>query len=539
MKPFRRLLPALLITLGAIATFDAIAVFKNTLHYPYVEISVPGGMDIKFLFNGRRDKTSCESLAANVANSILAVCPTCQTKEKKCLDSLEPQHRKMLSAEPLDVPSARLPDGVATYHAPTPDIALTACQETERQASLRMGTGRVACYPPNAARPLPAPQKTPLDKSDYFRGLLFLVLSGLVCGFACYLIIRYEHLHAHLTHDDVGTGPQKFHAVPVPRIGGVAILTGLLLAGVTLPSAQQPFLTNEFGYLILAGMPAFAGGIAEDATKKVNVLTRLFATMLAAAAGAWLLGGVLTRLDVPGIDALLLWTPLAIAFTVFAVSGVTNAINIIDGYNGLAGGYAVLVLAALAWVAAQVGDAFLMTAALAMIGALLGFLVWNYPRGRIFLGDGGAYLVGFWLAELSVLLVVRHPGVSPWFPLLLLVYPVFETLFSIYRRKVLRGRSPGRPDGLHLHHLIYMRLVRAFVGSRNPNLIIRRNGMVAPYVWAMAACWVLPALFFWSETNWLIAFTLVFCAWYSWLYRRIIGWRTPSWLIRMANKKTA
>jgi UDP-N-acetylmuramyl pentapeptide phosphotransferase/UDP-N-acetylglucosamine-1-phosphate transferase len=65
-------------------------------------------------------------------------------------------------------------------------------------------------------------------------------------------------------------------------------------------------------------------------------------------------------------------------------------------------------------------------------------LIWNYPRGKIFLGDGGAYLLGFWLAELSVLLVVRHPEVSPWFPMLLLVYPIFETLFSMYRSKVLQ-----------------------------------------------------------------------------------------------------
>ncbi len=135
--------------------------------------------------------------------------------------------------------------------------------------------------------------------------------------------------------------------------------------------------------------------MAEDITKKVGVLTRLLLTLLAAALGAWLLGAVLDRVDVPGLDTLLRWSPLAIAFTVFVVSGVANAINIIDGYNGLAGGYAVLVLAALAWVAAQVGDPFLMTAALAMIGALLGFLVWNYPRGKIFLGDGGAYLLGF------------------------------------------------------------------------------------------------------------------------------------------------
>jgi UDP-N-acetylmuramyl pentapeptide phosphotransferase/UDP-N-acetylglucosamine-1-phosphate transferase len=259
--------------------------------------------------------------------------------------------------------------------------------------------------------------------------------------------------------------------------------------------------------------------------------------MLAATCGIWLLGGTLQRLDIPGVDTLLLWMPLAIAFTIFAVSGVANAVNILDGYNGLAGGYAVVVLAALAYVSAQVGDSFLLVSTLAMMGALLGFLVWNYPKGRIFLGDGGAYLVGFWLAEISVLLVVRHPEVSPWFPLLLLGYPVFETLYSIYRRKLVRGDSPGHPDRLHLHQLIYMRLVKVFVGTSDPDLITRRNSMVAPYIWTMGVTFIVPALFIWDKTGWLVALSLVLGVCYVWLYRRMVTWRAPVWLIRHEHDK--
>src|SRR5262249_25052477 len=155
---------------------------------------------------------------------------------------------------------------------------------------------------------------------------------------------------------------------------------------------------------------------------------------------------------------LLKWAPFGIAFTMFAVGGVANSINIIDGYNGLAGGHAVIVLAAMAGVSALGADTFLVASPLAIIGALLGVFAWNYPRGKMFLGDGGAYLLGFWLGELSVLLVVRHPEISPWFPMLLLVYPIFETLYSMYRRKVVGGLSPGQPDRMHLHQVIYGRL---------------------------------------------------------------------------------
>lgn len=166
--------------------------------------------------------------------------------------------------------------------------------------------------------------------------------------------------------------------------------------------------------LALAAIPAFAGGFAEDVMKRFGILARLMLTAAAGVIAALLVGATLDRVDVPGIDMLLQWPIFAIAFTAFAVGGVANATNIIDGYNGLAGGYAVILLAALAWVASQVGDPVVLTASLAMLGALLGFLAWNYPAGKIFMGDGGAYLLGFWLGELSVLLVVRNPDVSRW-----------------------------------------------------------------------------------------------------------------------------
>ena len=149
----------------------------------------------------------------------------------------------------------------------------------------------------------------------------------------------------------------------------------------------------------------------------------------------------------------------------FAVAGIANAINIIDGFNGLASMCVVLMLGALAYVAFQVGDPTVATLALAGIGAVLGFFLWNFPGGLIFLGDGGAYFLGFFVAELSILLLVRNPTVSPLFPLLACIYPIFETVFSIYRRRFLRATPPSMPDGIHLHSLIYRRLLRWAVGD--------------------------------------------------------------------------
>jgi len=119
-----------------------------------------------------------------------------------------------------------------------------------------------------------------------------------------------------------------------------------------------------------------------------------------------------------------------------------------------------------------------------------------------------------------VLLVVRHPEVSPWFPMLLLVYPIFETVFSIFRRKVMHGVSPGQPDRMHLHQVIYMRLKRARADVPDIVESTRLNNRVAPFGWIMTLCCAVPAVVYWRETRWLMAASLLFCAAYVSLY----GW---------------
>src|ERR1700694_4466162 len=146
----------------------------------------------------------------------------------------------------------------------------------------------------------------------------------------------------------------------------------------------------------------------------------------------------------------------------------------------------------------MVGAQPIMWGCLVLGGAILGFLMLNFPRGLIFLGDGGAYMIGFLIAEFAVLLVERNSEVSPWFALALLAYPVMETLFSIYRKRVLRGQSPGDPDGLHLHMLIYKRLVRRFSASGSAR-DVRANAYTSPFLWALTLATAIPAVLFWGS----------------------------------------
>jgi len=504
-------------------------------HHGYAVFQASESLKVVFLQRGQPTKRQCEAVLDPVVKTMLAQCGSCRLLEWWCLDQLDPRHRKLLSGLPVDVPVMRVPGGAVAFLSNAPGDALEMCREAARLTSRSVPAECVKAGPDGIALSLAKINGTAdaLQMPKFSVLLAIVLLAAAISLLVSYLIIRSEPLHGRFSDDLAATGPQKFHTAPTPRIGGVAIAAAL--AGSVLALQALDWLNPASAYgltlLALSAVPAFAGGFGEDITRKVGVMARLMLTVAAGVFASLLVGATLDRLDMPGLDTLLLWPVFAIAFTAIAVSGVANSINIIDGYNGLAGGYSVIVLTALAWVASQVGDPVVLVASLVMLGALLGFLVFNYPSGRIFMGDGGAYLLGFWLGELSVLLVVRNPDVSPWFPLVLLAFPIVETLYSIYRKVFMRGHSAGRPDGLHLHMLIYKRLARVAVGSKAPRERMHRNNLVVLYICAGASLFILPALLLWKSTSWLVILAVAFWIAYLWLYLRLVRWRAPAWLI--------
>ncbi|SAK59397.1 glycosyl transferase family protein [Caballeronia fortuita] len=341
------------------------------------------------------------------------------------------------------------------------------------------------------------------------------------------LIVRFAGRYGALSLDHDLNGVQKNHSHPVPRIGGIALMVA---ACVTFPIAAifggNP--RDESFLLLLCALPAFGSGVIEDLTKRVSVRARLLSAMFAALLGAFILHGVIGRVDLPLVDPILSVAPIAIGLTVLAVAGLTNAVNIIDGFNGLAAVVAILIFGSIGYVAHEVGDLLVMSTALTMIGAIGGFAIWNYPAASIFLGDGGAYFIGFTIAELLVLLVARHPNVCAWYAMVVAIYPLFETLFSIYRRRIVRGRPVGAPDGIHLHTLIFKRIVRK--GS-DPRQRQRRNARTSPYLWVLSMIGIVPASLFWHNPVVLAVTAVVFAVAYVWLYTAIVRFKTPRWLV--------
>ena len=310
-------------------------------------------------------------------------------------------------------------------------------------------------------------------------------MALLVSLAACTINIATERWHGCYSFDMNIVGIQKVHKKMVSRTGGIALLCGVLAVPVFGNFEYYSIGLQEENRivifkLLLSAMPAFLAGIIEDLTKKVSVRTRFCSILASAVLAAWLLGAYLSRIDIWGLDSALKLLPFSLVITVFAVVGVTNSINIVDGFHGVAGATVVIVLAGAGFLSWQVGDTLVTQLALAGMGATIGFLMLNYPTGRLFMGDGGAYFLGFWSAEVAVLTVVRNPQINAWQILAIYAYPVIEVVFSMYRRKVLRKTFVGAPDRLHLHYLFYRRVACHRISSKKYPWI--RNAGVACFV---------------------------------------------------------
>jgi hypothetical protein len=144
------LIPALLTGVAVIAVVP----LRDASRYPYIIIEASDGLRATFLHRGRPKAGQCEADVAKFVAAIQAKCVACKIVEKNCLDKLEPSQSQMLAAAPLDVPSARLPDGIVTFKSQNPNVALAVCRESERQAAMGPREGFVECYSPGQVRKL-------------------------------------------------------------------------------------------------------------------------------------------------------------------------------------------------------------------------------------------------------------------------------------------------------------------------------------------------------------------------------------------------
>jgi len=339
------------------------------------------------------------------------------------------------------------------------------------------------------------------------------MLISLFISFLLMLIIVFLPARWTSSQGDL-IGVQKFHFDPTPRISGIPVFASFFV-GLWFVDPPEGFYLA----MLFASLPVFVFGLAEDITARISPRLRMFATLVSVAAAFFWLDIGITTLGFGWVDGYLSdYVVLSLVFTLLAVGGLVNAVNIIDGYNGLMAGYGVLVLLAIAYVANIFGDDLVLQLSLVLTASLVGFFVFNFPLGKIFMGDGGAYFVGFIMAVTGLMLGIRNDEVSHWFVLLLFIYPLYETAFSIYRRKIIHKTDASQPDADHLHSLVYRKLISC---DRFKHRKVICNSMVAPVMWLLSCLGIIPAVIWFNNQAVLITWAFVFMLVYTIIYKYI------------------
>ena len=280
----------------------------------------------------------------------------------------------------------------------------------------------------------------------------------LICAAVVLLRSRFPRLSGR--RDDL-RAVQSMHTRLTPRVGGVAIFGALGLSVIFAPVS----ISGPYANFVLATSFLFVVGLAEDLGFHMSPRRRMLAAMGASLLAIWLLGVWLPRTGIPGLDLLVAHWAIGIPLTLLVMAGIANGFNLIDGVNGLASMTAIAAAIALSYIAELASYATMVHLAMMIAGSIFGFFLLNYPFGLIFLGDAGAYTIGFVLSWFGISVLLNSPDVSPWAILLTLYWPVADTLLAIYRRSR-RNRDVSAPDRLHVHQMV-MRALEICILGRN------------------------------------------------------------------------
>ena len=304
--------------------------------------------------------------------------------------------------------------------------------------------------------------------------LVLVVFSTLLL---CFLLsTNMKFFRSHNYH-----AVQKIHDQPVSRLGGLAIYITL---GIATYFISNTILTN----ILLCSIPLFFIGLIEDLMHNVKPHTRMIAILISSLIFIFPLyqNAGLPQIEIP-IIGIYLNNSIAFAlFLIISIAGVSNGVNMIDGANGLSGFSVLTILIAISFIAFQKNDLDILIASFILMFGGIGFLLLNYPWGKIFLGDAGAYFLGFAVSILTICLYSRNDDLPSWGAILILFYPVMEVLFSFTRKKVVQKKTPFAPDTEHLHLKLF------FVLNKSIKVNWIANSFVTP---SLALIWLMPPLF--------------------------------------------
>ncbi len=275
--------------------------------------------------------------------------------------------------------------------------------------------------------------------------LIFMGMSLALNGLVAYLWHKKFYRKLGLkTYQAI----QRIHLNETPRLGGFIFILSLASFAVFSNANESIQLLK---IILICLIPIIFMGIKEDLFHNVEPAIRILALLFV----GWLFRAQFTGplpilTDIPFIGKLLLLQGGISIFYILSMVAVANGMNLIDGVNGLCAAVALSILSALLFLSYKTADITMLSLIFSVILLIIPFMLMNYPYGRIFLGDLGAYSLGLMVSMLTIILFGRHPEISPWGAVLILIYPVTEVIFSLLRRLV-NGTKLYHADKAHLH----------------------------------------------------------------------------------------
>ena len=350
--------------------------------------------------------------------------------------------------------------------------------------------------------------------------LIWIGISIILNGFIIYFWHKKFYLNLGLKNYQA---IQRIHLNETPRLGGLVLLISLIGYAMHTESFE---IISLLKLILVCLIPTLLTGLREDLFHDVKPRIRLLSLFFAAWLFLFKFTGQLPNLaHIVFIKKLLFIQGGVSFFYILSVTAIANGMNLIDGVNGLCGAVALSIFSALLFLSYKTVDITMLSLVFSLILLVISFMLMNYPYGKIFLGDLGAYSLGLIASMITIIFFGRHPEISPWAAVLILIYPTTELTFSILRRST-AGVSIFNPDTEHLHLKLYN-----FFRLKLKNKKIA-NALVAPI---LGGLWLFPLIaLMWTYNNiiFIWAGIILFIIFYILIYLTL-----PSGHTKLIKKK--
>ena len=296
--------------------------------------------------------------------------------------------------------------------------------------------------------------------------ILFFLIIVFFFLFNNYILLIINKYKPKFLIDDQFLKPQAFHEKPISTAGGLYIFISFLIIFSNFLFINNIFFIEHLSFCTMF----FLLGFLDDVKIDIKARTRLiFMIVILLALVKW----NNLYIDKTGIELLDQWIKNSKTFSLIFVClcflFIINGANLIDGYNGLLGIHSLVILTNLFFINYLNGNDDLSILLLFSILIIVIFLVFNFPKAKIFLGDSGSYLLGSFVAISTIKTSIANPEISPFYFCLLLFYLFFEVFFSFFRKLIIEKTPPIHPDTKHLHMLLYKVLLKNGIDKAKSN----------------------------------------------------------------------